>query len=61
MNEKFCIVVGISLNFVPKGPIDNKSALVQVMVWCRKGANALPEAKQTQFTDAYMQHEKEMR
>ena len=28
MNEKFCISIRISLKFVPKGPIDNKSALV---------------------------------
>ena len=32
MNEKLCILVRISLKFVPKGPIDNKSALVQVLV-----------------------------
>ena len=31
MNEKFCISIRISLKFVPKGPIDNKLALVQVM------------------------------
>ena len=28
MNEKFCISIQISLNFVSKGPTDNKSALV---------------------------------
>ena len=28
MNENFCILIPISLKFVPKGPIDNKSALV---------------------------------
>ena len=33
MNEKFCISIQISLKFVPKGPINNKSALVQVMAW----------------------------
>ena len=32
MNEKFCISILISLRLVPKGPIGNKSALVQVMV-----------------------------
>ena len=26
MNEKFCILIKISLEFVPKGPIDNKLA-----------------------------------
>ena len=28
MNKKFCISIRISLKFVPKGPIDDKSALV---------------------------------
>ena len=32
MNEKFCILILISLKLVPMGPIDNKSALVQVHV-----------------------------
>ena len=38
------------------GPIDNKSALVQVMAWCQTGNKPLPEAMMTQFTDEYMQH-----
>ena len=33
MNEKFCILIRISLNFVPEGPVDNKSVLVQVIIW----------------------------
>ena len=28
MNEKFCILIIISLKFVPKGPIDNNPTLV---------------------------------
>ena len=28
VNEKFCILIKISLKFVPKGPIDNTPALV---------------------------------
>ena len=28
VNEKFCILIEISLKFVPKGPIDNNPALV---------------------------------
>ena len=35
MNEKFCILVKISLKFVPKGLIDNKPAMVKIMAWCR--------------------------
>ena len=27
-DEKFCILIKISLKFVPKGPIDNNLALV---------------------------------
>ena len=44
MNEKFCILIQISLKFVPKGLIDNKTALVQVMAWRRTGNKPLPEA-----------------
>ena len=33
----------ISLKFVPKGSIDNKAALVQVMAWCRIGDKPLSE------------------
>ena len=43
VNEKFCISIRISLKFVPKGPINNKSALVQVMAWRRTGDKPLPE------------------
>ena len=28
MNEKFCILIKVSLKLVPRGPIDNMSALV---------------------------------
>ena len=54
MNEKLCIWIQISLKLVPKGPIDNKSALVQVMAWQRKGDKPLPEPLLTHFTDAYV-------
>ena len=33
LNENECILIQISLKFVPKGSIDNKSALIQVMAW----------------------------
>ena len=51
---KLYISIRISLKFVPKGPIDNKSALVRVMAWRRTGDKPLPEPMLTQFTDAYM-------
>ena len=55
-NEKFCILIEISLNFVPKGPIDNNQASVYIMAWCRIGDKPLSEPMLTQFTDAYMRH-----
>ena len=56
MNEKYCISLRISLKFVPRGPIDNNPALVQVMAWGLTGDKPLPEPMLTQFTDAYMRH-----
>ena len=41
----------ISLKFVLKGPIDDKSALVQMMAWHQIGDKPLPEPMLTQFTD----------
>ena len=54
--EKFFILIQISLKFVPKGPNENKSALVQVMAWRRIGDKPLPEPILAEFTDAYMPH-----
>ena len=56
LNEKFCISIRISLNVVPKGPINNKRVLVQVMDLRRIGDKPLPEPMENQFTDAYMWH-----
>ena len=56
MNEKFFILIWISLKFVSKIPIDNKAALVQVMARCWIGDKPLPEPMLTPFTDAYMRH-----
>ena len=56
MNEKFCISIRISLQFVPKGSVDNKSVLVQVMAWRLTGDKPLPKPILVQFTDAYMRH-----
>ena len=56
VNEKIRISNQISLKFVPKDLIDNKSALVQVMAWRRISDKPLSEAMMTQFTDAYMRH-----
>ena len=56
MNEKFFISVQISLKFVPEGPSDNKSALVQVLAWRRSGNKPLYEPMVASFNDAYMCH-----
>ena len=41
MNENVWIPIKISLKFVPKGPINNIRALVQVMAWRRPGDKTL--------------------
>ena len=56
LNENDRIPIQISLKFVPRGPIDNKPALAQVIAWCRAGDKPLLEPMLTQFTDVYMQH-----
>ena len=38
-NERFCILIKISLKFVPKGPIDNNPSLIQIMACRLFGAN----------------------
>ena len=49
-------MIEFRLKFVPRSPIDNKTASAQLMTWRRKGDKSLPEPMRTQFTDAYMQH-----
>ena len=56
LNENYRIPIQLSLKFVPRSPIDNKPAMVQVMAWRQTGDKPLPELLLTQFTDAYMQH-----
>ena len=56
MIENVSIAIQISLTFVSKGPIDNKSALVWAVAWHWAGGKLLPEPMLTQFTDAYMWH-----
>ena len=43
LNKSVCILIKISLKFVPKGPIDNIPALVQIMAWRRPGDKPLSE------------------
>ena len=43
LNENERISLRISLKFVPKGPINNIPALVQIMAWRRTGDKPLSE------------------
>ena len=43
LNDSFRIYIQISLKFVPKGPINNIPALVQIMAWRRPGNKKLSE------------------
>ena len=52
LNENIRISIKISLKFVPKNPINNNPALVQIMAWRRSGEGL--------FTDAYMRHSASM-
>ena len=56
LNENDRIPIQISLKYVPRSPIDNKPALVQVMAWRRIGDKPFPEPMMNQFSEAYMRH-----
>ena len=56
VNEKFCILIKISLIFVPKGLIDKNPALVEILAWHRIGDKPLSEPMLTRFTDAFMRN-----
>ena len=43
LNENVSMLLKISLKFVPKGPINNIPALVQIMAWHRPGDKSLSE------------------
>ena len=43
LNENVSIAIKMSLKFVPKGPINNIPALVQIMAWRRLGDKPLSE------------------
>ena len=58
MKEKFCILIKISLKFLLKCPIDNNTALVQIMAWRRSADKPSSEPILSRF--AYMRHWGEM-
>ena len=54
--EKFCILIKMSLKFVPEDLIDNNPALFKIMARRRIGDKPLSEPMLTWFIDAYMRH-----
>ena len=60
MNEKFCILIQVSLKSVLKGPIDNTIVSGNGLV--PNGSQAITnELMLTRFTDAYMRHDAKRR
>ena len=57
LNENVWISINISLKFVPRGPINNITTLVQVMAWRRQ---AIIWTNDGSFIDAYMPHSASM-
>ena len=62
MNEKFCILINITVKFVPKRPIDNNPAFIAIitqhwiMAWCQINNSQLSGQMLTRYTDAYRRH-----
>ena len=57
LKEYFYILIGISLKFVPRVPIEKRPQLVQIMAWCPTGYNPSPEPMINQpsmFLQAWM-------
>ena len=54
--EKFQICIQISLEYVPKGPINNKSSFVQILAWHQSDHKQLTKQMIVYFTDTYMPH-----
>ena len=52
-NENIRILIRISSQFVPKGPVDNNSALARRQI----GDEPLSEPMLTRFIDVYMRHQ----
>ena len=60
LNENVWILIKIALKFVPKVPINNIPALVQIMAWRQTGDKPLSEPMMAQFNDAYVRHSASM-
>ena len=53
LNENLYIFIKISLKFIPKGQIDNKSTLVKEMAWHLTGAKPLSELMMIQSATCF--------
>ena len=53
LNENIWISNTISLKFVPKGPIDNNTALVQIMAWRYTGNKTSSEPMMAEISGTY--------
>ena len=53
LNENNYILIQISLKFVPRGLIENKSALIQTGAWCWTGNMSVPEPVMTVIDTVY--------
>ena len=56
LNENVWTPINFSLKFIPKGPIDNIIALVQIMACCRRGNKPFSGPMMVWFTDPYTRH-----
>ena len=54
LNENVYTFIKISLKFVPRGPINNIPALVQIMACCRPGDKPLYEPMMAYVDTTYM-------
>ena len=52
--ENYCIMILISLNIVPRGPINIKPILIQTKAWHGTGKKSLSEPVMASFTGADM-------
>ena len=39
LDENITILIQFPLQFIPEGPIDTTSVLVQIKAWCRRATN----------------------
>ena len=58
--KNVCILIQMSLKFVPKSLINNNTTLFKIMVWRLSGDKPLSGPKIAKFIDAYMHHSASM-